>query len=289
MARGYRSRRYRAVRRSARRFKKSSSLRKIKKDILKCNFPTKVKFMGLPEKKVMFLTQDYDLNFTTTGTGANKVGTSHVIILDPMATENIDSILSQRAFITIGGSPITGAFSNWDKLCILGIYIKFQPKKNMWTANGNDDIVPVKCTYTMNNCPLTYKNGEETKDFATVYDKANMVNKQIFTFNSNEAFTIYVPAPTTMCSESPVVHKSKTWWSITDLQHTLKENTFKAVMDEDSEDEEEEGEYQDIASPVDRIGTTDQIKPSLSAGRIYLYAESGGYNITVNYKVALKG
>lgn len=288
MARGYRSRRYRVARRSSRRFKKSSSLRKIKKDILKCNFPTKVKFMGLPEKKVMFLTQDYDLNFTSTGTGANKVGTSHVIILDPMATENIDSILDQKIFTAIGGSQIKGTFSNWDKLCILGIYIKFQPKKNVWTANADGDIVPVKCTYTMNNCPLTYKVGEETKELATVYDKANLVNKQIFTFNSNEAFTIYVPAPTTMCSESPVVHKSKTWWSITDLQQTLKENTFKAIMDEVSEDEEE-GEYQDIASPVVDVGGVAQVKPSLSAGRLYLYAEAGGYNITINYKVALKG
>ena len=183
MARGYRSRRYRAVRRSARRFKKSSSLRKIKKDILKCNFPTKVKFMGLPEKKVMFLTKD----ITATFTDGNQ---SHAFILDPMATDNISSILSNKIIYNydVGREEktVTAAFSNWDKLCILGIYIKFQPKKNVWTANAADEIVPVKCTYTTNNCPLKATINGVSVDVATKYDKENVKNKQVFTFNSND-------------------------------------------------------------------------------------------------------
>ena len=287
MARGYRSRRYRVARRSSRRFKKSSSLRKIKKDILKCNFPTKVKFMGLPEKKVMFLTKDLTVNFA-------EGSESHAFILDPMATDNISSILTNKPIIsyTVGADKktVTAAFSNWDKLCILGIYIKFQPKKNVWTADAGNDIVPVKCTYTTNNCPLKATVNNAVQKVATIYDKENVKNKQVFTFNSNEAFTIYVPAPTTMCSESPVVYKSKTWWSITDLQQTTEDGMFTTGMEEDDiEDEDGEEEYQDVASPIVDIGGVAQVKPSLSAGRIYLEAKSGGYNVTINYKVALKG
>ena len=63
MARGYRSRSFRPGRRMGRRLlKKRSSLRKIKKDIMRCNFPTKVKFLGLTEKKVMFLTKTFTID-----------------------------------------------------------------------------------------------------------------------------------------------------------------------------------------------------------------------------------
>ena len=272
MARGYRSRRYRPSRRVGRRFKKSSTMRKVKKDILKCNFPTKVKFMGLSERKVMFLTEN---------TTINDLATGHSMYLIPARCPNIQSI----ANIKVDGN-VTAKFSNWDKMCILGIYIKFQPIKNQWagstpsvttTQQGTiwnervDTISEVKCTYTFNNAPT---------DKMIAYDSANILNKQVFTFNSNEAFTIYIPAPPTMSEASPCVYKSKTWWSITDMRI---DGIPGQRGDCDDEDEVTEDEY--IGTPYGNSSA-----PVIHAGRLYLKSDGEAkYNVTINYKVALKG
>lgn len=271
MARGYRSRRYRPTRRIGRRFKKSSSLRKIKKDILKCNFPTKVKFMGLSERKVMFLTSNSTINLNTDN------GTKS-IYLNPLRTSNITSIMTQGK-ITVGGVERDALMSNWDKICILGVYIKMQPTKNTWSAEGTQDINEVKCTYTYNNVHGVAGTTDDV--VAASYDSKNIPNKQVFTFNSNEAFTIYIPAPPTMILTDPCVHKSKTWWSLTDLLYDGATHN----MDYEDEEDIEEGECEDmLGSPL-----TPTENPMLHCGRIFFSSEGAKYNVTINYKVALKG
>ena len=250
-----RSRRYRPrIRRSRKFLRRRRTLAKIKKDIMKCNFPTKIKFMGLTEKKVMFLTKNVAINANSS------------FYLDIMDSDNINSIITQ-----IGQDANMITYSNWDKFCILGIYIRFQPTKNTWSAGGQDDIAPIKCTYNMCNVPLAT---------SAAYDANNVTRKQVFTFNSNESFTMYVPAPTTMCSNSPCVHKSKTWWSIADIRQIINGTVFQG------EEDMSEDEYNDeiVGTPYGASG------PGVHAGRIHL--ESNGafaYNVTINYKVALKG
>lgn len=276
MARYYNRRRFaRRVRRMRR--SKRSSLSRVKKDILKCNFPTKVKFMGLTEKKVMFLTKTMNLSIGK----HDKISKGQVIILDPLNTTNIGSL---------GSFPSNGddaRIYNWDKLCILGIYIKFQPKKNMWSAKGTDSITPVKCIYSSHIIPLG--KADAVNAAAVAIEEAFVNNKQVFTFNSNEAFTMYIPAPTTMSSEDPCVHKSKTWWSLYNIgKHTSSNNVQDTqndqVEEEDYDDDEDLQEYGVI---------TGENRPYVSAGVLFLTVDGkddvADYNITINYKVALKG
>lgn len=301
MARRYRSRRYRP--RAGRRLRiRRSTLKRIKKDIMKCNFPTKVKFMGLTEKKVMFLTKSFDFTIASQAQEGVVGPNGLSFYLDPLIAENLNSILKEQVF-TVGGTeenPENKTFvvSNWDKLCILGIYIKFQPKKNVWAADdGANNINTVKCTYTMNNFP--------SQDLGLIkYDKECVNSKQVFTFNSNEAFTMYVPAPTTMCSNSPCVHKSKTWWAIADLMKNL-EGGKNYIEGEESEGESEgeEGDH-GLGSGMDEdieMGSTTapyfctpevsegSVKPYIHAGRVHLESAGASYNVTINFKVALKG
>ena len=281
MARGYRSRRYRPSRRIGRRFKKSSTMRKVKKDILKCNFPTKVKFMGLSERKVMFLTRTEKLDLANT----NKC-----ILLEPLKCPNVTSLMVYDG----------AKFTNWDKFCILGIYIKMQPRKNNWSESTDaQGISEVKCTYTYNNCP---------ENQAAAYDNGNINRKQVFTFNSNEAFTIYIPAPPTMSYRDPitvpvagagaqnvtvtipqhsdcVVHKSKTWWSLADLKANTTGNQMIGEEEEGSMDYDGESDEDMIGSPYDNASS-----PIMHAGRLFFKsAGAASYNVTINYKVALKG
>ena len=285
MARRYRRRLFR---RGARRMRmRKSRMSRIKKDILRCNFPTKVKFMGLTEKKVMYLTKSFTKTF--------KDGFSYY--LTPLDTENISSIMNSSYRF---GEGVEGRISNWDKICILGIYIKMQPINNMFQGAYNTDkrIETVKCTYTMNNV-----DGDEGLD-KVLFDKTNIKNKQVFTFNSNEAFTIYVPAPTTMDLDSPVVHKSKTWWSLTNLVGIEPAYQQNNSMDEDGDDDngngngngksrrikgDEDSDEDDLpvyyrgSSPIDGGS-------KMHAGRLYFSSPIDTYyNITINYKVALKG
>lgn len=221
--------------------------------------------MGLSERKVMFLTENDTLQFAD----------GKCIDLQPTRCPNIASIASVKGWNGADGQILrTAKLSNWDKMCILGIYIKFQPLRNQFNGNeqGADSINEVKCTYTFNNVP---------DGFYVEYDSSNVVNKQVFTFNSNEAFTIYIPAPPTMCSDSPVIHKSKTWWSITDLKIPALAGQLNADLSEEEEEEEEEM----IGTPYGNINA-----PILHAGRLYFKSNGiANYNITINYKVALKG
>ena len=228
--------------------------------------------MGLSERKVMFLTENDTLNDLATG---------HSMYLVPGRCPNIQSIANVKA----AGDNLTVKYSNWDKMCILGIYIKFQPIKNQWagsaltattTQQGNtifnervDTISEVQCTYTFNNAPT---------DKMLAYDADNVLNKQVFTFNSNEAFTIYIPAPPTMSSESPCVYKSKTWWSITDMK-------LDGLPGQRGEEEDEVTEDEYIGTPYGNATA-----PLIHAGRLYLKSTGEAkYNVTINYKVALKG
>lgn len=227
--------------------------------------------MGLSERKVMFLTENVILDDLATG---------HSTYLVPTRCSNIQSITSSKPV----DDTLTAKYSNWDKMCILGIYIKFQPIKNQWagkalTTTTNDagvtvitervdTISEVQCTYTFNNAPV---------DRMREYDAENILNKQVFTFNSNEAFTIYIPAPPTMSSTDPCVHKSKTWWSITDL------NIEGLPGQRGEEEDEDEDEY--IGTPYGN-----NTSPFVHAGRLYLKSTGEAkYNVTFNYKVALKG
>lgn len=293
MARGYRSRRFRPGRRMGRRLlKRRSSMARIKRDIMKCNFPTKVKFMGLPERKVMFLT--------TNGNILLNGNNPQILPLQPLECPNISSIMNPTS---LGENRPTIKLTNWDKICILGIYIKMQPVKNQWTGaaagqgQAADTINEVQCTYTFDNCPVNQ---------APTYDSRNINNKQIFTFNSNEAFTIYIPAPPTMQRMESmqlnvagvqgnvvipqisdcVVHKSKTWWSLADLKVQAFGN-FQNVRGED-EDEDEDEDEEDEANIGTPYGNT--FSPILHAGRLFFRSNGvAQYNVTINYKVALKG
>lgn len=278
MARSFRSRRY--APRLRRRYRvKKSSLSKIKKDIMKCNFPTKVKFMGLTEKKTMFLTKTQSLDITENGKS---------IYLNPLDTDNIVSIMNSKQPITTNTNV---RVSNWDKICILGIYIKFQPKKNVWNAGDEkNNINTVKCTYNMNNV--------EPADIARVpnadpqkgpirpgftieqYDQLCLNQKQVFTFNSNESFTLYIPAPTTMEFGSACVLRSKTWWSLANM--VSKQEGARTM--EESEDETEETD-ENLEGVLDE----NDMGNFIHAGRLYFESAGANYNITINYKVALKG
>lgn len=284
MARYYNRRRFaRRVRRMRR--SKRSSLSRVKKDIMKCNFPTKVKFMGLTEKKVMFLTKNLQISMVGTpaqGQVAAKPATQQ-IILDPVASDNFKSIIAD---------PDDNIF-NWDKMCILGIYIKFQPLKNMWDAGDGNNIEHVECTYNMNIVDLANgpndAQGHPTPAPAIAYDTNGKAYKQVFTFNSNEAFTMYLPAPTTMCSDSPCVYRSKTWWALANIKaHVAGDPNFikGGMIEEDDmigdDEDNDEPMYGDIFP-----GNAD--RPYICAGRLFFSSMAAKYNVTINYKVALKG
>lgn len=278
MARYYRRRRF--GRRLRRAFKgKRSSLSRVKRDIMKCNFPTKVKFVGLTEKKVMFLTKEIELSLA----GNTNNDKSATIVLDPLNTDNINSIGYNLDSDLDDGVP--SRHWNWDKICILGIYIKFQPKKNMWSDDANG-IAPVKCIYSTNIVPLN------DSAHLAAYEIEQIGNKQVFTFNSNESFTMYVPAPTTMCSYDPCVHKSKTWWSLFNLVKHAENGNIKGENEIEDESMQDGNTIEDGipilgATAGDSIsGTT---RPYLSAGRLFLNSKSAKYNVTINYKVALRG
>lgn len=295
MARSFRSRRFR---RSARRFgarrRRGSSLGRIKKDIQKCNFPTKVKFMGLTERKVMFLTKNMSIEFT----GNGGLDVAKCIYLSPTSTENYKSIVEENVTVStvqkVPDPAHPGQFidkdvnynvrqPNWDKLCILGIYIKIQPTVNQFIPGGRD-IVPIKCIYSMNNADVP---------FAREYDIAIQPKKQIFTFNSNEAFTIYVPAPTTMEFGSANVHKSKTWWSLADLKTftTSIITGHSAIQDDEYEERDDTFEEEEDDQNTCMLGDVLMANGNtMHAGRLtFITSGVASFNVTINYKVALKG
>lgn len=284
MARRFRSRRYRP--RSARRIRyRKSSLRRIKKDILKCNFPTKVKFMGLTERKVMFLTKQTSLSFEDEKRVPDPDNPNqeivvpavynHSMYLLPTLTENYSSIVT----------PLPDfKRPNWDKMCVLGVYIKIQPIANTFDGSTNTKkIYPVKCFYAMDNCPF----GDMVE-----YDKNLYPCKQVFTFNSNEAFTIYVPAPTTMDFTTSTVHRSKTWWCLATLDNTPNPVDYiKGDRESDISEDYDRGDEND--SPANKFYDP-VVEPddgeNFHCGRLAFECKGEvSFNITINYKVALKG
>ena len=109
------------------------------------------------------------------------------------------------------------------------------------------------------------------------YDQLCLNQKQVFTFNSNESFTLYIPAPTTMEFGSACVLRSKTWWSLANMV-SKQEGARTGEESEDETDEDLEG-----VLDVDNMGNF------IHAGRLYFESAGANYNITINYKVALKG
>lgn len=235
--------------------------------------------MGLTERKVMFLTKNETLAF------AGAANETHSLYLSPINTDNLTSILGAAVpLVDVNGGGVNARIANWDKFCILGIYIKIQPIANMFNgAGGQQSISPVQCIYSMNNVGV---------DFMQDFDKNAVTKKQVFTFNSNEAFTIYVPAPTTMEENTAVVHKSKTWWSIDDLAPIA--NYFRGDVDEEGKVEEkgdclcsEIGDEEDVPEWGNVL--TDG-GSHMHAGRLaFVSSGTAAFNVTINYKVALKG
>lgn len=232
--------------------------------------------MGLTERKVMFLTKNEDLVFA--GNGIE----THSLYLSPINTDNLISIMGNPVPVTNAAGQAAGnaRIANWDKFCILGIYIKIQPIANSFSGGaGINSITPVQCIYSMNNADPTFMRS---------FDQLARTRKQVFTFNSNEAFTIYVPAPTTMENNTAVVHKSKTWWSLDDLRAIA--GYFQGDQDIDEGEEEENlGDEADLDLPnfgsvLVNEGNT------MHAGRLSFTSQgTASFNVTINYKIALKG
>lgn len=258
---------FRKSRRGMRYLKRKREMARIKKDIMKCNFPTKIKFMGLPERKTMFLQKEITLKSTTK---------EFSISLNPFDTANFKTLLN-------------GNYPNWDKIKVLAIYVKMTPNRNTWSTTGG--MHPIKCFYTINNA-----NAPNT------YDKALATNKQLFVFNCNENFTIYLGKPQTMTASDGVIYKPGQWFSVGEF--TSKDTAYE--MEEDEEEEKSEDDKQKRGMIKDDeeekeddeedffIGTTadggDTTKSTMSCGRLHFISNGIiDYTISISYKVALKG
>ena len=290
-------RRYRRYRRRVprvrRRFR-GAALRKVKKDILKCNFPTKVKFIGLPEKKVMFLTEQEVINTK------NNNGT---LYLYPTRCKNIRTLCKLSTLDSNGPSGSRdrkAIISNWDKYCVLAVYIRIQPLVNMFDGSeGGKTIVPVKCFYSMNN-NVIFKGESDDERTANIqlvkeYNEQMLVEKPLFTFNSNEHFTFVLRAPQTMQTDTPVIHKRYTWWSLVDQAIIELGNTNfsggkysgNSMMEEI---EPEESEFLPFSTPLVNFRSAEL--PAVHCGHLFFTTEDGtevALNATINYKIALKG
>ena len=287
-----RYRRLRRIPRIRRRRFRGAALRRVKKDILKCNFPTKVKFIGLPEKKVMFLTEQGVID---------TEGNNGTLYLYPTRCKNIRT-LCKVSVLDNNGPTINperkAIISNWDKYCVLAVYIRIQPLANMFDGT-NSAIVPVKCFYSMNN-NVVFKGqagDERTANIQLVdeYNKQMLVEKPLFTFNSNEHFTFVLRAPQTMQTDTPVIHKRYTWWSLVDQAIIELGNTNfsggkysgNPIMEEI---EPEESEFLPFSTPLVNFRSTEL--PAVHCGHLYFTTEDGTpvkLNATINYKIALKG
>lgn len=302
-------RRYRRYRRRVprvrRRFR-GAALRKVKRDILKCNFPTKVKFIGLPEKKVMFLTEQTTITTKAKYNGETFASDDRTLFLYPTRCRNFRTLYKKGNIIRhikdsgdqdMGSSAI---FSNWDKYCVLAVYIRIQPQLNMFDGQGEKVITPVRCYYAMNN-NIIFKddmvdNGHAIQQLLGLYNEQMLEEKPLFTFNSNEHFTFVLRAPQTMQTDTPVVHKKYTWWSIVDQAIIANNDTVfsgadsgkYAAMHEDIEPEE--NECLPFSTPL--IGFRSKELPAVHCGHLFFTTEDGtpvNLNVTINYKIALKG
>lgn len=285
--------------------RKSRTLKKVKRDILKCNFPTKVKFIGLPEKKTMFLTDQQ----TIVSGGDNSENT---LYLYPTKCPNIKTLYRIEPLV-IGENNTTQPpkdvttdtiVANWDKYCVLAVYIRIQPEANIFDGSNGKKIVPIKCYYAMNNnLVFDESNTQQTvsgvgvKDIVNVYGERLLLDKPIFTFNSNEHCTFVLKAPQTMQSDQPVVHKKYEWWSLVD-QALLDDKKYAGAKEGNQtsmreESEEEDDEYDDTVVPLSTplVKLRSNYLPIVHCG--HLYFDSGDtpveLNVTINYKIALRG
>lgn len=302
-------RRYRRIRRipriRRRRFR-GAALRKVKRDILKCNFPTKVKFIGLPEKKVMFLTEQTTVTTKAIYKDQTFASDDRTLFLYPTRCRNFRTLYKKGEIIRhVGESNDVGMnseaiFSNWDKYCVLAVYIRVQPQINMFDGSEEKTITPVRCYYAMNN-NVVFKegmndNGHTIQQLLGLYNEQMLEEKPLFTFNSNEHFTFVLRAPQTMQTDTPVVHKKYTWWSIVDQAIIANNDTIfsgaasgkYATMQEDIEPEE--NECLPFSTPL--IGFRSKELPAVHCGHLFFTTEDGTpvkLNVTINYKIALKG
>ncbi len=267
------------------RYRQSKAfLSSIKKDILKCNFPTKVKLIKLNEKKTMYLTDEHPNYVISAATGSS-------LPLFPTKSSNILSFMHKGNALDGGSNQLTFRFGDWDTIRILRVIIKVQPITNIF-AGGNQNIIQtVNCFYSMNNAVET---PNALYQIQPSYDNSLLNYKQKFTFNNNESFTLVIEKPQTMSTDSPVVHSYKTTWSLSDQTIFALNNGNWQTQREDNQDDsenEEECEYLHdklgiINSPLYDAG----VAPAIHCGRLY-FKPSGdcAFNITINYKVALKG
>lgn len=293
--------------RMRRRFR-GSALRRVKKDILKCNFPTKVKFIGLPERKVMFLTNNTHVTCIkrpVVDGNEDNVLTGSTLFLYPTECENFQTLCQERNifnFIRNDGPNINSIFANWDKYCILAVYIRIQPQANLFDGQGQNKIVPIRCYYSLNNNlvfdPQVLVNNVNAQDVVNGYNKKLMLEKPIFTFNSNEHCTFVLRAPQTMQSDTPVVHKKYQWWSVTDQAiMCLGDNKFSGAKINTNDDESiDGGEFADgsivpLGTPI-KEWRCDAL-PVVHCGHLYFDIGDTNVqvelNVTINYKIALKG
>ena len=276
--------------------RKSRSLRRIKKDILKCNFPTKIKMIGLPEKKTMFLTHQTEL--VTAGEGSKKI-----LYLYPTECENIKTLYKKHTmFEGAANQEVQSYLANWDKYCVLAVYIKIQPQANVFDGSNGKTIIPVKCYYAMNN-NVVFDSGDVIKthgikDVLEQYGHDLLIEKPVFTFNSNEHCTFVLRAPSTMQTDTPVVHKKYQWWSLVDQALIASnERIFDGSKDlnnstihEVEEDDEEEAlnTVVPLSTPIGPL-RTDEL-PAVHCGHLYFESDSPvKLNVTINYKIALRG
>lgn len=236
--------------------------------------------MGLTERKVMFLTYQKELTFITGGTQENPGIHDHSMYLVPSLASNYKSIVGEWTFVQDQNTNYPCRLPNWDKMCVLGIYIKIQPVANTFDGSAaSKQIYPVKCFYAMDSCPRVQ---------LSEYDQELYPYKQVFTFNSNEAFTIYLPAPTTMDDTTAVVHRTKTWWSLAGVKVPAEADVITGV-------EENEADYDNDSMDEDQINDFEgSIRKSegswFHCGRLAFKCDGDAkFNVTINYKVALKG
>lgn len=278
--RSYRRKR-RFSRRRVRSFGKTKRLlSRIKKDVLKNNFPTKIKLIGLPEYKKMYLQYQEVLEATPAG---------KQLILYPTRTENISSVVET---VELDGG-VAARIGNWDKMAILDVMIRVQPIANMFDGTAGKTINTVSCFYAMNNnVPLPNSIGSITDQAAAAYDITSLPLKPLFKFNSNEAFTFVLHGPSTMLTNSPAIYKRGTWWSLADQQvfgtTSAWTEELKTVH---------ANKVPDFLCPVSGVinspFTASGIAPAVHCGRLFFCVPentpSCSFNVSVSYKVALKG
>lgn len=271
-----RSRKRRYFRRRNYRRKNYSIIKRIKKDIMKNNFPRKIKFMGLPERKVMFLQRESSLTFNNNDNGIKTLN------LIPTFTSNIQTIM--KTFLVNTNET---NMCNFDKINVLAIYIRIQPNINMFQGgNGGNVISPVKCYYSLNNnIFLDGANGN-----VNTYNLELLKYKNIFTFNSNETFTFVIRAPSTMSTSDSIIHKKYTWWSLADIQ--CSENGYIHNLSNDMEQNEEEDDEETNENIILGATLDNSTLPIMHCGSLVFVNSSASkpnFNISISYKVSLKG